>query len=122
MSRFDWLPEFLARCEDQHIPVSGNTAQRLAPAHLIVLDPEGWGRMAMVAREQGCHWSALWVEQTDAGTLQANAVLVFRGDYLMIRTGLPEFIILEIIFSHSFHPPFYEYSNCNFLLCKLKHF
>jgi len=89
VSRFDWLPELLARCEDQLIPVSGDTARRLAPAHLIVLDPEGWGRMAKVAREQGCHWSALWVEQTDAETLQANAVLVFRGDYLMIRTGLP---------------------------------
>lgn len=89
MSRFDWLPEFLARCEDNNIPVRGDSTHRLAPAHVMDLAPEGWGRMAMVAREQGCRWSALWVEQVDTESLQANVVLELRGDYLLIRTVLP---------------------------------
>ena len=88
MNRFDWLSELLARCEDEHILVRSGSARRLAPAHLLILDPEDWGRTAAVAHALDCRWSALWAEQLDADTLQVNACLCRAGDYLVLRTAV----------------------------------
>ena len=46
MSRFDWLSELLARFEDEHILVRRGWARRLAPAHLLQIDAEDWGKAA----------------------------------------------------------------------------
>ena len=89
MSRFDWLSEFLARCVETNIEVRSGSAVTLAPAHLLTLEPEDWGRSAAVAREMDCRWCAQWTEQMDDDTLQINACLCREGDYLVLRTRLP---------------------------------
>ena len=106
VSRFDWLSEFLARCEDEMILVRGGDARALAPAHLLHLDPEDWGRAAAVARELDCRWCALWAEQPDAETLRVNACLCRAGDYLILRTAVP--LATPVLPSHT---PVYPAAN-----------
>lgn len=105
-NRFDWLSEFLVRCEEATIPVRGSDARALAPAHLLHLDAEDWGRAAAVARELDCRWCALWAEQPDAETLQVNACLSREGDYLVLRTAVP--LATPVLPSHT---PVYPAAN-----------
>ena len=88
MSRFDWLSELLARFEDEHILVRRGWARRLAPAHLLQIDAEDWGKAAAEAATFGCRWAGLWGEHLEE-EIQVNACLVFKGDYLVLRTGVP---------------------------------
>jgi len=85
VSRFDWLSELLARCEDEHVLVRHGSARRLRPAHLLEIDHEDWGRFAAVAHSQGCRWSAVWGEQVDEALFSLNACFAYRGDYLVVR-------------------------------------
>ena len=89
MSRFDWLSELLARCEDEHILVRSGSATQLAPAHLLEIDTEDWGRLAEVAHSLDYRWSTSWAEQRDSETLIVNACFEHLGDYLVIRAELP---------------------------------
>ncbi len=106
MSRFDWLSEFLARCEDEMILLRGGDAHALAPAHLLHLDPEDWGRAAAVARELDCRWCTLWAEQPETETLRVNACLCRAGDYLVLRTAVP--LATPVLPSHT---PVYPAAN-----------
>jgi len=88
VSRFDWLSELLARFEDEHILVRRGWARRLAPAHLLLIDAEDWGKAAAEAAAFGCRWAGLWADELD-DRLQVNACLAHRGDYLVLRTWVP---------------------------------
>ncbi|HEY9052666.1 MAG TPA: NADH-quinone oxidoreductase subunit C [Gammaproteobacteria bacterium] len=88
MNRFDWLSELLARCEDEHILVRSGSAVQLAPAHVLNIDAEDWGRLAQIASDLGYRWSALWAEEANAERLLLNACFEHRGDYLVIRTRI----------------------------------
>jgi len=88
MSRFDWLSELLARCEDEHVLVAHGSATQLALVHLLDIDHEDWGRFADVARQQGCRWVALWADQIDVDTFNINVCFEYRGDYLVVRAPL----------------------------------
>jgi len=88
MSRFDWLSELLARCEDEHVLVRHGSATRLALAHLLDIDHEDWGRFAAVACQQGCRWVALWADQIDAEYFNINVCFEYQGDYLVARAPL----------------------------------
>ena len=88
MSRFDWLSELLARCEDEHVLVRRGSARRLAPAHLLDIDHEDWGRFAAVAHSQGCRWSAVWAQQVDDTLYYLDACFEYHGDYLVVRAPL----------------------------------
>lgn len=85
MSRFEWLSEYLARLEDEHVVVRAGSAQAVAPAHCLDLDPEDWGCAARVAAGLGCRWAGLWGDSR-ADTLAVYACLEYRGDYLLLRT------------------------------------
>ncbi len=88
MSRFDWLSELLACCEDEHILVRHGSATRLALVHLLDIDHEDWGRFAAVAHQQNCRWVALWADQIDAEFFNINACFEYQGDYLVVRAPL----------------------------------
>ncbi len=88
MSRFDWLSELLARCEDEHVLVRHGSATQLALVHLLDIDHEDWGRFAEVARQQGCRWVALWADQVDADDFNINVCFEYHGDYLVVRAPL----------------------------------
>ncbi len=88
MSRFDWLSELLARCEDEHVLVQHGSAIQLALVHLLDIDHEDWGRFAEVAHRQGCRWVALWADQIDADDFNINVCFEYHGDYLVVRAPL----------------------------------
>jgi len=106
MSRFDWLSELIALCEDEHIMLRGGSNTRLKPAHVLNLDIEDWGRFAEVANSQNCRWCSIWATQTDAETLLLSACFESQGDYLVVRAPLE--MRSPILPSHT---PFYPAAN-----------
>lgn len=88
MSRFDWLSELIAVCEDEHILLRGGSGTQLKPAHVLRLDVEDWGRFAEIAHQQKCRWCSIWATQTDSETLLISACLEFQGDYVVVRAEL----------------------------------
>jgi NADH:ubiquinone oxidoreductase subunit C len=88
VSRFDWLSEYLARLEDDHVLVRTGSAARFAPAHLLTLDVEDWGRAARVARALGCRFAGLWGDPGEE-RISVYACLEHLGDYLVLATRMP---------------------------------
>jgi len=88
MSRFDWLSEYLARLEDDHILVRTGSAVRLAPAHFLTLDAEDWGRAGRIARAFGCRFAGLWGDPGE-DRISVYACLEHQGDYLVLATRVP---------------------------------
>lgn len=88
MSRFEWLSEYLARLEDEHVILRHVDAARLAPAHCLVLDVEDWGNVASVAAVFGCRWAGIWGDPI-AEHIVVRACLAYQGDYLVLMTEVP---------------------------------
>lgn len=88
MSRFDWLSEYLARLQDEHVLVRHGTATRLAPAHVLEIDAEDWGRAGQEASAFGCRWAGVWADQS-GDDFAIFCVLEYEGDYLILSTFLP---------------------------------
>jgi Ni,Fe-hydrogenase III large subunit len=88
MSRFDWLSEYLARLEDEHVVVHAGNAAMLAPAHSLVLDAEDWGNAARVAADFGCRWAGIWGDPDDKCVV-VRACVEYQGDYLVLITEVP---------------------------------
>ena len=102
MSRFAWLAGLLARLQDEHILTLQGPDPDLAPAQVLRIDPEDWGRVARVAAGHGCRWAGLWVEQRPE-TLLVSACLEQTGDYLVLRTEVPT--ATPLLPSHTPHFP-----------------
>ncbi|HGX92730.1 MAG TPA: Ni,Fe-hydrogenase III large subunit, partial [Candidatus Tenderia sp.] len=98
MSRFDWLSEYLARLQDEHVVVRHGDAVTLAPAHLLELDAEDWGRVAEVAAAFGCRWAGIWGD-ADVEQVVVRACLVYQGDYVVLATEIP--LSHPVIVSHT---------------------
>lgn len=88
MSRFDWLSEYLARLEDEHVVVRRGDAMCLAPAHSLLLDAEDWGNAARVAAGFGCRWTGIWGDP-DEECIIVRTCLEYQGDYLVLITEVP---------------------------------
>ena len=84
MNRFDWLSEYLARLQDEHVLVHRGH-RGLPPAHTLVIDAEDWGRAAEVAHTMGMRWCAAWGDPYDT-LLRLYACLEHLGDYLLLQT------------------------------------
>ena len=85
MSGTPGVAGFLSALTDQTILVRRDSADELAPAHVVEIDPEDWGKAAVVAREYGCRWAGVFAE--DAGErLLLSALLARGGEYLCLRT------------------------------------
>ncbi|BAO43478.1 hydrogenase large subunit [Thiolapillus brandeum] len=87
MGRFDWLSEYLARLEDEHVLVRRGSAQKLAPAHVLEIDAEDWGRAARQASLMEYRWCGLWGDE-NAGQIRVYACLENDGDYLVLQTAV----------------------------------
>jgi hypothetical protein len=100
--RFDWLSEYLARLEDEHVIAHRGDARILAPAHRLVLDPEDWAVAAKLAAAMGMRHAGLWADPLDDGLketdgaevdgepcIRVRACLEQTGDYLVIETDIP---------------------------------
>jgi Ni,Fe-hydrogenase III large subunit len=100
MSRFEWLPGFLARLASEHVVVQDTDAQTLAPAQTLRLDAEDWGKVARVAAAFGCRWAGVWADMTGTDFM-IRACLAWRGDYLVLVTHIP--VHLPVLASHTPH-------------------
>ncbi len=87
MSRFDWLSEYLARLEDDHVLVRRGSAEALAPAHLLELDAEDWSRASRVACTFDTRFVAIWGDPRE-GHVQVYACLERERDYLVLSTAV----------------------------------
>jgi len=87
MSRFDWLSEYLARLEDDHVLVRAGNAEQLSPAHLLELDVEDWGRAARVACAFGTRFVGLWGDPLET-EVRVYACLERERDYLVLSTAV----------------------------------
>jgi len=85
VSRFDWLSEYLARLQDEHVLVRRGSATRLAPAHALEIDAEDWGRAGQEAAAFGCRWAGLWADQ-HGDLFSVFCLLEYGGDYLILCT------------------------------------
>jgi Ni,Fe-hydrogenase III large subunit len=88
MSAFDWLPEFLARLEEENVVVHEGLPQTLGSAHRLVLDGEDWGAAGKAASAWGCRHAGVWADP-GADRVTVRACLEFRGDYLVLETRVP---------------------------------
>jgi Ni,Fe-hydrogenase III large subunit len=88
MNRFDWLSEYLARLEDEHVVVRRGDANSLAPAHRLILDAEDWGTAGRVAAGLGCRWAGIWGDPWEDDAV-VRACLEHAGDYLVLQTEVP---------------------------------
>ncbi|MGE0080517.1 MAG: NADH-quinone oxidoreductase subunit C [Thiohalomonadaceae bacterium] len=100
MSGFDWLSEYLARLEDEHVLVRSGDARSLAPAHRLLLDAEDWGTAARVAAAFGCRYVAVWGDPTEEEVV-VRACLAFQGTYLVLQTEVP--LRNPVLASHTPH-------------------
>ncbi len=101
MSAFDWLGEYLARLEDEHVLVrSGDRG--LAPAHRLRLDLEDWASAARVAAAFGCRYAAVWGDPAE-GAVTIRACLAYQGTYLVLETEVP--LRHPVLASHTPHFP-----------------
>ncbi len=101
MNRFDWLSEYLAKLQDEHVLVRHGSAVALPPAHTLEIDAEDWGRAAQEAQRFGCRWAGTWGDEQD-GRFIIHCCLEFAGDYLILKTDIG--IDSPVLPSHT---PFY---------------
>ncbi|RMG29978.1 MAG: Ni,Fe-hydrogenase III large subunit [Gammaproteobacteria bacterium] len=101
MNRFDWLSEYLARLEDEHVLVHRGH-RGLPPTHTLLIDAEDWGRAAEVAHGLGMRWCAAWGDPHPAH-VGIFACLEFQGDYLLLQTEVPW--ETPVLSSHTPHYP-----------------
>ncbi len=102
MARFDWLSEYLALLQDEHVLVRRGSARELAPAHLLEIDAEDWGRSAQLAAMQDYRWCGMWGDAVD-DHIKVYACLEHQGDYLMLQTVVD--LQMPLLPSHSLSFP-----------------
>lgn len=85
MSRFDWLSEYMAQLQDEHVLVRRGSSRTLAPAHLLVIDAEDWGRAAQLAAMLEYRWCGTWGDEMQE-TIGVYACFENVGDYLILQT------------------------------------
>ncbi len=92
MTPRDRLAAFLVRLADAGLQVEAQASPGLAPAQLILVRPEDWGRLGAEAKAWGCRWVAGWGEELGAAgseSIRVNACFEKAGAYLVARTAVP---------------------------------
>lgn len=87
MSR-EWMTAFLGRLALKDVPVEETSPPGLAPARLLLVRAEDWGRLAQEAKNWECRWVAGWGEDTGEEIL-INACFEREGSYFIARTRVP---------------------------------
>ncbi|MEY6433186.1 NADH-quinone oxidoreductase subunit C [Thioalkalicoccus limnaeus] len=88
MSRFAWLPDFLARLEEEQALPRDGRPEALGPTYRLRLPPENWDLAAHIAAASGLRWAGLWGDP-EADRISVQACLVQGGDHLLLQTEVP---------------------------------
>jgi Ni,Fe-hydrogenase III large subunit len=92
MTPQDRLAPFLHRLADAGLRVESQVSPGLAPAQLISVKAEDWGRLGNEAKAWACRWVAGWGEDMGddvSGSIRINACFEKDGAYLVARTAVP---------------------------------
>ena len=110
MSSQDQLTPFLVHLADAGLRVEAQAPPGLAPARLILVRPEDWGRLGNEAKTWGSRWVAGWGEELgedgsegNEDTVRINACFEKAGAYLVARTAVPR--AAPVLPSHSAYYP-----------------
>lgn len=91
MKTQDHLAPFLRRIADAGLRVEAQAWPGLAPAQLILVRPEDWGRLGHEAKALALRWVAGWGEESGedgSETIRINACFEKAGAYLVARTAV----------------------------------
>lgn len=88
MNSREWLDAFFGRLALKDVPVSETFVPGLAPARLVEVRAEDWGRLAEEAKHWECRWVAGFGEDTGEEIL-VNACFEREGAYFIARTRVP---------------------------------
>jgi Ni,Fe-hydrogenase III large subunit len=100
MTPGDWVADFLRRLAAEGVGVEQRTVAGLAPARLIAVARDDWGRLAEQAHACECRWVAGWGEDTGEEIL-VNACFEKTGVYLIARTAADR--AAPVLASHARH-------------------
>ncbi len=79
---------FLQRLAAADLICEQQAARGLAPAQLVAVQAEDWGRLGNEASVWGCRWVACWGEDV-ADAIRISACFEHAGAYLVARTAVP---------------------------------
>ncbi len=105
MTPRDQLAAFLHRLADVGVRVEAQASPGLAPAQLVLVQAEDWGRLGNEAKASAWRWAAGWGEdmgEAQSGSIRINACFEKAGAYLFARTAVPR--AAPVLSSHT---PFY---------------
>jgi len=88
----DPLAPFLHRLAEAGLRPEAQASPGLAPAQLILVRAEEWGRLAQEAKASGLRWVAGWGEESGepgSESIRINVCFSKAGAYLLARTQVP---------------------------------
>jgi Ni,Fe-hydrogenase III large subunit/NADH:ubiquinone oxidoreductase subunit C len=88
VSRFAWLPDYLARLAREGVTALADDRDALAPARRVALAADDWGTAGRIAAAVGCRHAGLWGDP-EGERIVVRACLVRDGDYLVLETTIP---------------------------------
>ncbi|MGE5240236.1 MAG: NADH-quinone oxidoreductase subunit C [Bacteroidota bacterium] len=95
-----WIAAFLDRLRAQGTAATEENSPALAPARLIRVETQDWGRLAAEAKQQNCRWVAAWGDDIGA-ELVVHACFEKDGAYLIARVRVKR--AEPILTSHTPH-------------------
>ena len=102
MSRFAWLPDYLARLAGEGVTALSDDRDALAPARRLTLAADDWGTAGRIAAAVGCRHAGLWGDP-EGERIVIRACLARDGDYLVLETTVP--LRQPVLGSHTPHFP-----------------
>jgi Ni,Fe-hydrogenase III large subunit len=103
MTPVAWLTPFIGQLAQNNVPAEVLPTAALAPAALIRVPAEDWGRLAAEARTWGCRWVGGWGEDDGRSEILINAAFEKAGMYFVARTNIKR--TTPILPSHTPHYP-----------------
>ena len=102
MSRYAWLPDYLARLAGEGVTAVADDRDALAPARRLTLAADDWGTAGRIAAAVGCRHAGLWGDP-EGERIVIRACLARDGDYLVLETTVP--LGQPVLGSHTPHFP-----------------
>lgn len=105
MNAIAWITEFKTQLESRGVMPGAYTSLGAGPAHFLAINAADWGIAAACAAQFGCRYAGMWGD-VYPDSLEVQTCLVYRGNYLVLRTQVPA--VRPAVSSHT---PFFLAAN-----------